>query len=55
MTYNLKNTELDSDENTISIDAINIVIEFTNGKTVSMHTSELGSIESYQKNVKYIG
>lgn len=55
LAYNLKNTELDSDENTIAIDATNIVIEFTNGKSVSMYTSELGSIESYQKNAKYIG
>ena len=46
---------INSGENTTSIYAINIVIEFTNSKTVSMLISELGSIESYYKNVKYIG
>lgn len=55
MTYNLKNTEIDSNENTIFIDDINIVIEFTNGKSVSMQTSECGSIDHIIRMLNILG
>lgn len=51
----LKTSESESSDNELSVDNINIVIEFKNGNKVSFNNSEWGSISSYSEDAKIIG